>query len=954
MIALHQPIWLLLAVPMIASLWLWKMPTRPLAAVRGVVYVLALAAMAGLSIRLPSHAGNVVVLVDRSKSMPADADERALEITQAVHKDKGSQDELTVIAFGRTSTIMAGDFKDFKSVAVGNDASNYADALDKALSLIDRDRPGRILIVGDGRATGREPRIAAAKARARNIAIDYRVLERPGANDVAIERLDTPPTVAPGESYMLTAWVRSPLPQPVIYELRRGNTVIARGQRDLTAGLNRLTFRDTAEQPGSQGYHLSLTTSEQDPVPENNVARMIVGVDGPKPILHLTAKGESSLADLLRAGKLEVDVVTPDRMSWTLDELSRYSSVLVENVPSQEFGAAGMDNIAAWVEQTGAGLMMTGGEQSYGPGGYYKSPLEKVMPVSMELRKEHRKLALAIAIVMDRSGSMAAPVDGGRTKMDLANLAAAEVVELLGSKDQVAVIPVDSLAHVEVPLSTIGDSKGGVINRIKSIRSEGGGIFVYTGLRAAVNELKKSNRQTRHIILFTDAGDSEEPGAYRELLKDATAAGITCSVIGLGTPADSDVAFIKDVAERGNGRFFLTNKATELPRLFAQDTFVVARSTFVTPEDKNANERIDDDEWIPIATEPALIGLSSERFKLDRPIGGYNLAYLRRGAMLGVHTTDDYKAPLAAWWQAGAGRALAYTGEADGKHTGPIAGAQDIGSFFTSMARWVAGDDTALPSGAMVTQQLDNGVVRVTLHLDPDREADPFKHPPVVRVLRGRSGAAPQVIESPMQWSGPDQLSYELALRGGETVLNTVSVGGAAATLPPTTLPYSPEFQPDGSGGGLFEQLAKATGGKQRDLLGAIWGDLPKEDRLVEIGPWLLGAAMLLLVFEVFERRSGMLSARRRAQIKRLAAQTEDEEPVDTPPTASDTVRQAKRLAKRRTKGRRPKPKTETGSDARAKPQAAPPTDQQPEPGTGSMNDALKAARERARGRTKR
>lgn len=950
MIWLHQPIWLLLAVPMVASLWLWKMPSRPLAALRAVVYILALSAMAGLSIRMPSRAGNVVILVDRSKSMPADADVRALEITQAVHKEKGSQDELTVIAFGRTSTIMAGDFKDFKSVAVGDDASSYADALDKALSLIERDRPGRVLIIGDGRVTGREASTAAAKARARNIAIDYRLLERPGANDVAIERLDTPPTVAPGESYMLTAWVRSALPQSVIYELRRGNTIVARGQRDLAAGLNRMTFRDTAEQPGNQGYHLSLFAGDVDPVPENNTARMIVGVDGPKPILHLTAKGNSSLTDLLRAGKLEVKVATPDQMNWTLDELARYSSVLIENVPAQSFGAAGMDNVAAWVKHTGAGLMMTGGEQSYGPGGYYKSPLETIMPVSMELRKEHRKLSLAIAIVLDRSGSMAVPVAGGRTKMDLANLAAAEVVELLSGNDQVAVIPVDSAAHVEVPLITLGDNKANITRKIKSISSMGGGIFVYTGLRAAVAELSKSNRQTRHIILFTDANDSEEPGAYKQLLKDAADAGITCSVIGLGTPGDSDVGFIKDVAKRGGGRFFLTNKAQELPRLFAQDTFVVARSTFVTPEDKNKNERIDDDEWIPIRSRPALIGLSSERFKLNRPIGGYNLTYIRQGAMMGVHTSDEYDAPLAAWWQAGAGRALAYTGEADGKHTGPIAAAPDVGAFFTSMARWVAGENTTLPSGAMVTQELDNGVARVTLHLDPSRNSDPFGKLPVVRVLRGHNGAAPQVVEAPMRWSGPDELSYNLPLRGGETVINTVSVGAADVTLPPTTLPYSPEFQPGGGGGEVLERLAKATGGKQRDILGEIWDDLPKEDRLIEIGPWLLGAAMLLLVFEVFERRSGMLSARRRAELKRKAARIEAEEQADTPVT----TKVVGRVFKRRTKKRILKAETEDQDESHAKPIAPESGEQAPQSELGSMNDALKAARERARGRTKR
>ena len=80
-----------------------------------------------------------------------------------------------------------------------------------------------------------------------------------------------------------------------------------------------------------------------------------------------------------------------------------------------------MENLAAWVKGTGSGFMMTGGKNAYGPGGYFRSQLEPIMPVSMELRQEHRKLALAIVVAMDRSGSMAAPAGGGKTKMDLAN-----------------------------------------------------------------------------------------------------------------------------------------------------------------------------------------------------------------------------------------------------------------------------------------------------------------------------------------------------------------------------------------------------------------------------------------------------------------------------------------------------------------------------------------------------
>ena len=71
--------------------------------------------------------------------------------------------------------------------------------------------------------------------------------------------------------------------------------------------------------------------------------------------------------------------------------------------------------------------MMAGGKHSFGAGGYFESGVDELLPISMELKNEHRKLAVAMAIVMDRSGSMSAGVAGagggagGRpmTKMDL-------------------------------------------------------------------------------------------------------------------------------------------------------------------------------------------------------------------------------------------------------------------------------------------------------------------------------------------------------------------------------------------------------------------------------------------------------------------------------------------------------------------------------------------------------
>src|SRR6185369_6884571 len=127
---------------------------------------------------------------------------------------------------------------------------------------------------------------------------------------------------------------------------------------------------------------------------------------------------------------------------------------------------------------------MTGGQKSYGPGGYFKSPLDRIMPVSMEMRREHRKMSLAIVVAMDRSGSMAMPAGGGRTKMDLADLAAVQVVDLLTGSDEVGVVAVDSSSHIIVQLDKL-EGRPEVRNRILSVDSAGGGIFIYEALATA-------------------------------------------------------------------------------------------------------------------------------------------------------------------------------------------------------------------------------------------------------------------------------------------------------------------------------------------------------------------------------------------------------------------------------------------------------------------------------------
>src|SRR5215468_3902401 len=288
MITFLHPIWLALAIPLAAAWLLWRHSSRFLRFTRLALLLLILFALCGLAVKLPSRNGTIVVVADRSLSMPQGAEAAEREAIDLIGRAMTSDDRLAVVSFGQSAAIerspQTGAFAGFTN-EVGRDASNLTEAIEKALALIPQNSPGKILVISDGRWTGKDPATATSKAASRGVAIDYRSLQRSSANDLAVAQIDAPITVTPGEAFMITAWVKSPFQQEIAYELRRGGRILAAGETSASGGLNRLTFRDLAGEPGAQGYTIKVSGGGDDPVPENNSAKDLIGVQGPRPLL---------------------------------------------------------------------------------------------------------------------------------------------------------------------------------------------------------------------------------------------------------------------------------------------------------------------------------------------------------------------------------------------------------------------------------------------------------------------------------------------------------------------------------------------------------------------------------------------------------------------------------------------------------------------------------------------
>ena len=224
-----------------------------------------------------------------------------------------------------------------------------------------------------------------------------------------------------------------------------------------------------------------------------------------------------------------------------------------------------MELYRTWVQQFGGGFIMIGGENSFGVGGYFRTPIETMLPVRTDHDDRQETPTVAMYVVLDSSGSMTAPV-GGTTKIGLADQGAVLAMNVLGGKDLFGLTAVDTQVHTVVPLGPAG-AKSDSEHKILSITAGGGGIYIYTGLADAFRVIRAANAKIKHVLLFSDSADAEEKVAG-EMPDGATGGGnsldlasamlsekITVSVVGLGSEHDKDVEFLRALAARGNGRF---------------------------------------------------------------------------------------------------------------------------------------------------------------------------------------------------------------------------------------------------------------------------------------------------------------------------------------------------------------------------------------------------------------
>ncbi|MFZ0545189.1 MAG: VWA domain-containing protein, partial [Candidatus Promineifilaceae bacterium] len=560
---------------------------------RLLIIALLILSLAGSQLVRAADDLAVVFLVDGSDSIQPQQAEQAESLVRDAIEQLGPNDQAAVIVFGSNALVerpMSGLAELAPVTSVPQTLhTDIAEAIRLGLALFPAGSARRIVLVSDGVATLGNTTEAAQLAAVSGVQIDVMPLTPPaGAVEALLTNVDAPARVSEGEAFNIDITAESTADMAAGIRVLSGGTVVYENAVQLHQGVNNFSISLRATTQEFARYVVQMAPLD-DTYYQNNQLAAFTEIVGPPRVLLVASDGElddngNPLPDespqlqlALEATGLEVDRVTPTDLPASLAGLSNYATVVLVNVNAKNLTPRKMELLQSYVRDLGGGLVAVGGPESYGMGGYYKTPLEETLPVDMQIKDQDRFPSVSIAIVIDRSGSMGAN-EGGVTKIQLAGEGAVRVVELLNDFDEISVIPVDTQPSNPIGPASAAD-RDTIIEQIRQIGAGGGGIYVRTGLEAAAEALAQSSNQVKHIILLADGSDSEQKEGVPELIKGLVAEGVTVTVVSIGD--GPDVPWLRQMAELGGGRFHLTNEAANLPQIFTQETTSIQRSYLV-------------------------------------------------------------------------------------------------------------------------------------------------------------------------------------------------------------------------------------------------------------------------------------------------------------------------------------------------------------------------------------
>lgn len=823
-----EAVWLWGLLLLIPVIYLWRTSRVPGTGLRRWVslilrcsLVLAIVlSLAGTRVVWFSRGICVVFVLDQSQSVPGGARDAVRERIGAEVQKMGKEDQFVVVEFGGDAVL--GSLPSAKGqmppAAQVSDSkrTDIARALRLAIASFPTDRQKRIVLFSDGNQNAgdalREARIAAAQ----DVDVDVLLLASARGHEVMVEQVVVPTHVRKDAQFVVRAIVTSDVAQEVeITAMRDGlGMPVPQSRRILKAGSNVIDIPDELGQGGNHEYQVQVTTkaSAGDTFAANNTGYAFTTVDAPGRVLVVQGKPgtRNYISGALESSGLTVDTASVNAMPAAVKDFARYDCVILNDVNGFKMAPVQMAGLAEWVKDYGGGLVLVGGDDSFGPGGYKGTAIEDVSPVDMDVKRKKHLASLAIVIVNDKSGSMGMPakgVGGGAvTKMELANEGSVQVIKLLDVSDYAMVGAVDT------EVKWMGDprviqmtpkNKADLSKTTLTVRAGGGGIWCETALVHAYElvNAKNVNAMSKHVIMFSDAQDSEQQDNCVDMAKtNFDKFGVTTSVIGLGSSGDPHVGFLTAVAKAGHGRFYLTDDAMALPRLFAKEAFLVSRKAFVEKKEGIG---------LTLYTSPLLTGFMSTGVP---KVYGYVGTTLKPRATMAMHgeEADD---PVLAHWSVGLGKCVAYTSDSTSRWGKDWVAWPGYGKFWAQVVRWVS--RSQMSNGLTTTTVIEGSEGQVVLDAVDDKG----------RPLNNLTGLKAKVIgpynqtsatEVELQQVGPGRYTGKFPASERGTYLVTVFDGGTnqALSVGGGVLSYPQEYRELRPNVALLHDMAESSGGR--------------------------------------------------------------------------------------------------------------------------------------------
>ncbi len=865
-------------------------------AIRCVVILMLAVALARPVWEKRGEGLTVTVVLDRSQSIPLAMKDLSLEYLRDATEDRADpRDRLAVITVARDAKIEAmpdrytriGEIQEPPDLA----ATNLEAGLKMALAIMPQDTANRIVLVSDGNETEGRVMAAAELAAANHVPVDVLVLEYEHANEVIFERITAPSRARLGQSAGIKMVLRS-------QDRASGNVLLkmndefldlngaAEGNAmrvDLSKGLTVLPLTISLDVAGPLQFEAVFEPLDAatDGISRNNRAVAVTFVGSEGKILVIDDAADSTyLVAALQESDMAVDVMDPAALARGPVFMSGYDAVVLANIPRWALTDEEDKSVHAYVHDLGGGLVMLGGTQSFGAGGWIDSDVARVLPVKLDPPMTRQMPRGALALIMHS------------TEMPQGNFwgqkVAIAAIDTLSRLDYVGIIDYDYRsggAVWEFGPALAGDKTAPIAAAKKMVMGDMPDFAA--SMAVAIAGLAPLPSGQKHVIIISDGDPAPPP---KKLLDDFVAARISITTVliaGHGSPADR--ATMKRIATYTGGTSYGPIKnPKQLPKIFIKEAKLVSRSLIVEGQ-----------EFFPqvVSRLPGPI----EGFRSVPSIDGYVLTAPREGLSQVpiVSPTTEGDDPIYAYWNYGLGKSIAYMSDLTGTWGSRWASWSEFRSFWEQSLRWVM--RPSAPANIMVNTVLEGEVATVEMEaLGNDASNLNFLRMAAI-VLDPDSESEPLVL----QQTGPGRYRGEFrATKEGAYLVNINFVGGTAENpiqgnvQAAVSIPYPPEFKAVKHNAALLEQVRQRTGGRllsgsdpaMLDLFDRSGLEVPKSPRAVWDLLAIIAAAMFVL--DVAARR---IAVDRKA-LAALAARTVGRRQE----VGTDTVAAWKRVAQQR------------------------------------------------------